>query len=134
MEKILILFRGLPGSGKSSLSSLLCEKVFSADMYFEDMDDSGNLCYNFDDSKLKDAHEWCQKHTGLAMELNQYNILGVANTFTQEWDMEAYFEWAKKHDYKVFSIIVENRHGSSNIHGVPPETIESMRNRFKISL
>jgi predicted kinase len=134
MEKILILFRGLPGSGKSSLSSLLCEKVFSADMYFEDMDDRGNLCYNFDVTKLKDAHGWCQKHTGLAMELNQYNIIGVANTFTQEGEMESYFELAKKHDYKVFSIIVENRHGSSNIHGVPPETIESMRNRFKISL
>ena len=134
MEKILILFRGLPGSGKSSLSSMVCEKVFSADMYFEDMDDSGNLCYNFDATKLKDAHGWCQKHTGLAMELNQYNIIGVANTFTQEWEMEAYFELAKKHGYKVFSIIVENRHGSSNIHGVPPETIESMRNRFKISL
>ena len=134
MEKILILFRGLPGSGKSSLSSMVCEKVFSADMFFEDMDDSGNLHYNFDASKLKDAHEWCKKHTDLAMGRNEYKIIGVANTFTQEWEMESYFELASKYEYKVFTIIVENRHGSSNIHGVPSDTIESMRNRFKISL
>ena len=130
----LILFRGLPGSGKSSLSSALCEKVFSADMFFEDMDESGNLVYKFDFTKLKDAHAWCQKHTGLAMELNQYETIGVANTFTQEWEMAPYFEMAEKFGWRISTVIVENRHNGENIHGVPVDKIEQMEDRFQIKL
>ena len=61
--KHLILFRGLPGSGKTSLSSVLCDKVFSADMFFENMMPNGDLVYNFDFTKLRDAHSWCQTQT-----------------------------------------------------------------------
>ena len=35
---------------------------------------------------------------------------------------------------KVFSIIVENRHGGENVHNVPQETLEKMKNRFEIKL
>jgi hypothetical protein len=35
---------------------------------------------------------------------------------------------------RVFSIIVENRHGGINIHNCPPETIERMESRFEIKL
>jgi len=134
MKGNLILFRGLPGSGKSSLAAALCEKVYSADMYFEDMDEAGNLVYNFKPEKLREAHEWCQKHTGLAMELRSAKTIGVANTFTQEWEMEAYFKLAKEHGYRVSTVIVENRHGGVNIHGVPEEKITQMENRFEIKL
>lgn len=134
MEKQIILFRGLPGSGKSSLASALCDKVFSADMYFEDMAENGDLIYNFDVTKIKDAHAWCQKHTGLAMELKSVNIIGVANTFTQEWEMAPYFELAKKWGYRISTIIVENRHGGTNIHGVPEDKVELMKNRFEVKL
>jgi predicted kinase len=132
--KNLILFRGLPGSGKSSLAAALCQRVYSADMYFEDMAENGDLVYNFDPSKLREAHEWCQKHTGLAMELNKCDIIGVANTFTQEWEMEAYIKLAEKWGYRVSTVIVENRHGGKNIHGVPEEKIEIMKNRFDVKL
>ena len=43
-------------------------------------------------------------------------------------------ELAKLYNYKVFSLIVENRHGNKNIHDVPQETIDRMRKRFDISL
>ena len=133
MEKILILFRGVPGAGKTSLCSLLGIKAMSADMYFETMDDNGDLVYRFDPSRLREAHEWCRKHTGISMELG-VSPVGVANTFTQEWEMEPYFELAQKFGYKIFTIIVENRHGSDNIHGVPEDKVQSMRDRFQISL
>jgi hypothetical protein len=42
--------------------------------------------------------------------------------------------WQKKYDYKVFAIVVENRHGGVNVHSVPEEVLESMRNRFSIKL
>jgi len=34
----------------------------------------------------------------------------------------------------VFTIILENRHGGVNQHGVPVEKMEQMRNRFQIKL
>jgi hypothetical protein len=58
----------------------------------------------------------------------------VSNTFTQEWEMEPYFELAKTYGYKVFSIIVENRHGGENQHEVPEEVLTKMRERFEITL
>jgi hypothetical protein len=48
--------------------------------------------------------------------------------------MKPYFEMADQHDYKVFSIVVENRHGGVNEHNVPEEVLTSMRNRFEINL
>ena len=84
------------------------------------------------------AHEYCRTQTEAWMktDTDQVNVnkIVVSNTFTQEWEMEPYFELAKKYGYKVFSIIVENRHGGTNVHGVPEEKIEQMKNRFKIKL
>jgi predicted kinase len=126
--KQLILFRGLPGSGKSSLSESLCDDVYSADMFFERTGE-----YHFEPSQLRDAHEWCRSHTEAALHAG-VPIVGVANTFTQEWEMQAYFDLAKEYNYRVSSIIVENRHGSENLHGVPSDKIEQMKNRFEIKL
>jgi predicted kinase len=67
------------------------------------------------------------------MILNMDKIV-VSNTFTQEWELEKYFELAKKYGYKTFSIVVENRHGGTNVHEVPEEKLEQMRNRFSIKL
>jgi phenolic acid decarboxylase len=58
----------------------------------------------------------------------------VSNTFTQEWEMEAYYKMASQHGYRVFSLIVENRHGGVNEHGVPEEKLEQMKNRFEVKL
>jgi hypothetical protein len=48
--------------------------------------------------------------------------------------MEPYFEIAKEWGYTVFSIIVENRHGGVNEHGVPEDKLEIMKNRFEVNL
>ena len=84
------------------------------------------------------AHEYCRAQTEAWMQTkgDQVNTdkIAVSNTFTQEWEMEPYFEMAKKHGYKVFSIVVENRHGGTNVHEVPEEKLEQMRNRFEIKL
>jgi len=41
---------------------------------------------------------------------------------------------AEKYGYTVFSLIVENRHGGVNEHGVPEEALERMENRFELKL
>jgi hypothetical protein len=48
--------------------------------------------------------------------------------------MEDYFKLAEKYGYKVVSLIVENRHGGKNVHGVPEDKLEIMKNRFEIKL
>jgi hypothetical protein len=48
--------------------------------------------------------------------------------------MEDYFKLAEKYGYKVVSLIVENRHGGTNVHGVPEDKLEIMKNRFEIKL
>lgn len=65
---------------------------------------------------------------------NFYREIAVSNTFTQEWEMETYFKLAKQYDYTVFTVIVENRHGGVNQHGVPEDKIQIMKDRFEIKL
>ena len=134
MEKILYCVRGIPGSGKTTFAKTLGSIIIEADQYF--VDDKGN--YKFDGSKIKLAHEYCRAQTEAWMQTkgDQVNTdkIAVSNTFTQEWEMEPYFEMAKRHGYKVFSIVVENRHGGTNVHEVPEEKLEQMRNRFEIKL
>jgi predicted kinase len=130
MEKILYCVRGVAGSGKSTFAKTLGGRHYEADMFFIDPI-SGE--YKFDGSKIKLAHEWCQNRVEGDMILNMDKIV-VSNTFTQEWELEKYFELAKKYGYKVFTIIVENRHGGTNVHNVPEDKLEQMKNRFEVKL
>jgi len=139
MEKILYLIRGVSGAGKSTFAKkivgydfLVCE----ADKYFINKE-TGE--YKFDASKIKDAHKFCQDTVETYMKdslVNDqfYREIAVSNTFTQEWEMDQYFKLAKEYGYTVFSIVVENRHGGTNVHNVPEDKIEQMKNRFEIKL
>jgi predicted kinase len=131
----LILLRGLPGSGKSTLGDVILRtpqqnpSLLSADDFF--IDENGN--YNFDSTKLQEAHSQCQLRCAERMKLQLSKIV-VANTFTQDWEMEPYFEMAERYKYRVHTVIVENRHGNQNVHGVPEDKLQQMKDRFQIKL
>ena len=132
----LILLRGLPGSGKSTLAKIILQiresdepEVLSADDFF--VNENGE--YEFDSLKIKEAHQYCQFRCSERMRQQKSKIV-VANTFTEEWEMKTYFEMAKRYNYRVHTVIVENRHGAENVHGVPQEKLLQMRNRFEIKL
>ena len=128
--KTLYIVRGIPGSGKSTFAQSLDCPVFEADQYFIDSE-TGE--YKFDGSKIKLAHNWCKLRVEQSME-DESQKIAVSNTFTQEWEMDAYYELAKQYGYRVFSLIVENRHGGVNEHGVPEDKLEIMKNRFEVKL
>ena len=132
----LILLRGLPGSGKSTLAKIILQvrstdepEVLSADDFFENSDGE----YVFDSTKLKEAHNYCQFRCSERMRQQKARIV-VANTFTQEWEMEEYFKKAERYNYRVHTVIVENRHGNQNVHGVPEDKLQQMKERFQIKL
>ena len=127
--KELFLLRGLPGSGKSTLAKTLGGNHYEADMYF--MTPSGK--YEFNPASLRRAHEWCQDLVLMDMVKSEQRIV-VSNTFTQEWEMKPYLDMAQARGYRVHTLIVENRHGGINEHGVPADKLEQMRNRFEIKL
>jgi predicted kinase len=132
----LILLRGLPGSGKSTLAKIILQlrntddpEVLSADDFFENKEGD----YNFDPNKIKEAHNYCQFRCSERMRQQKAKIV-VANTFTQEWEMDEYFKMAERYNYRVHTVIVENRHGNKNVHGVPEDKLQQMKNRFQIKL
>lgn len=141
--KELFLLRSIPGAGKSTLAqSLVTDQHgrpipefghYETDNYFFDE----NGYYNFNSKLIKYAHEWNRKQVKKHMHGAQNKVndrIVVANTFTRESEMQPYYDLANRYGYVVFSLIVENRHGGTNIHGVPEEAIEKMHNRFEVKL
>lgn len=136
--KELFLLRGLPGAGKSTLANSIGGSWFEADHFF--LNEKGE--YEFDASKLRDAHQYCQSRvedsmkffTGLEDTFLSPSRIVVSNTFTMAWEMQPYYDLAEKYGYRVYSLVVENRHGGVNEHGVPEEKLIQMKQRFEIKL
>ena len=130
--KLLILLRGLPGAGKSTLAKMLVgDKEYrhkEADMFF--IQDGE---YKYDGSKIQQAHEWCQEEIDFLMRYEHSPVV-VSNTFTCEWELEPYYELTKKYGYQVHSLIVENRHDGVSQYGVPENKLQLMKDRFEIKL
>ena len=133
--KNLILVRGVSGSGKSTFAEEFLYPVsllISTDDFF-----MVNGEYQFNSELLSENHLKCLKSVESEMEQPQQDIcpnIVVHNTFTQAWEIEQYKELADKYGYNFYTIIVENRHGSSSIHDVPDDIISKQKERFEIVL
>lgn len=127
----LYLIRGLPGSGKSTFAEMLAwglkAKHFEADMYHYEQN-----VYKWTPENVQVAHNWCQHSTMCAM--GQGHNIVVSNTFTTEKELRPYLDLAEAYQYSATVMIIENRHGGLNIHDVPQETLDKMRNRFSVKL
>ncbi|XP_016084546.1 NEDD4-binding protein 2 [Sinocyclocheilus grahami] len=98
--QLLVLLRGAPGSGKTTLANAMLVQnpggvVLSTDDYF-----TRNGQYHFEPNLLGEAHEWNHQRAKEAFEKGQSPII-IDNTNMQCWEMKPYVAMAQKHRYKV---------------------------------
>ncbi|XP_074995917.1 NEDD4-binding protein 2-like 2 isoform X2 [Calonectris borealis] len=139
-QKLLLILRGLPGSGKSTLSRILLGQsrdgiVFSTDDYFRQQDG-----YAYNAAQLGDAHDWNQKRAKQAMEQGKSPVI-IDNTNTQAWEMKPYVEVALEKGYRVefhepdtwWKFDPEELE-KRNKHGVTREKIAQMLERYEYQI
>lgn len=123
---VLYIIRGLPGSGKSTLAQKLVgsDRHYESDMFFT----SSTGEYNFDYTKLNDAHLWCLRSVSKA--LSSRKDIAVSNTFTRLIEYLPYIEIAisSNYDYQVISLYSDRWNG---IHNVPSSVYDRMLNRWE---
>ena len=124
--KLVVLMRGLPGSGKSSVAKLLQQLVtgsiiVSADHYFTDTE------------HLLQAHWACRRAFSSALRAGAPLVV-VDNTNTRLVEMRPYVDEARASGYEtcVFELDCDLETSvARNVHQVPRETIEKFAARLR---
>ena len=151
------ILRGLPGTGKSRLASLIrganagdnyYVEVFSTDDLF--INDEG--VYEFDADLLKWHHQENlrrateyfarivdvqKEYPPEGYEMRAEGIAIIDNTNVQQWEYQPYIEAAEKYEWDVQIIALDwNEHdiplyAKRTKHGVPEEAIQRMADRWE---
>lgn len=138
----VIVMRGISGAGKSTWIKDHHPKAFvcSADKFF--IDESGK--YNFDPTKLSEAHKWCLKKFSdyITNSIFQSDYIVhdfpttviVDNTNTMLWEMSPYVSLATAYDWDVEIVRLDcdvDVAAQRNVHGVPVKSVKDMKKRFQ---
>jgi predicted kinase len=131
-DRYCVVIRGTSGSGKSTFAELFAEPklICTADDFF--YDDKGS--YNFDPSKLGDAHRQCQNKFECALQDPSIKTVIVANTNVKPSDYQYYIEKANEYGVKIISVVLEKRHEGQNVHGVPDFVLQRQHDSLKNDL
>ena len=121
----LVVIRGLPGSGKTTLATTKYEtyKHYEHDMWFEK--EYGYMKFSFDD--LPKAQEWCQSRVRKSLEEGHNTV--VANVFSNIKSMRPYLDMCLLLNlpFKV----VETTGNFKSLHPVSKEAMASMRRNWQ---
>lgn len=129
--KKLVLVRGCPGAGKSTLArEMLLNNTnsahFETDMYWVRPDGT----YDFNIKLIEEAHKWCHRCVENLMSLNRTPII-VSNTFTVFKEVRFYVDLAVQYGYYLEIITLLSQY--ANVHNVPEKTLKKMQARFESS-
>lgn len=136
MKEALIIFRGLPGAGKSSIGKSFAQSndcVFiEPDMYITD--DSGN--YNYSVENFKNAVNQAKNDIKIAMQKRKkgYDVTVVyADVLPSKKEvMDIISCIPKTETYIVVDIVISMRESFlRNVHGVPWNELRRMCNEWE---
>jgi predicted kinase len=129
----LILLRGLPGAGKTAFAKLISENntypFYSVDDYFTDK--TGK--YKFEFSENYRAYAECISNAEIAIAKGISKVI-IHNTFTMDWELEPYFNLAKKYNCLLHVLTVEHYHNGANSHDVAEEQLKKMAKKYQVKL
>jgi tRNA uridine 5-carbamoylmethylation protein Kti12 len=119
---MLIIIRGLPGSGKSTFANRYWRHVVEADDFF--MSDNQ---YHFNTAFLNQAHAYCADKAILLLSKGLH--VCVANTFVTANQILRYklLADAVKTEFKVYKM----EYNFQSIHNVPGEVINRMKSAWQ---
>ncbi|XP_039754845.1 uncharacterized protein LOC120629849 isoform X2 [Pararge aegeria] len=143
-SRILIIMRGLPGSGKTYLAERIIDAIYctrnqyysthilSTDAYF-----MRNGDYIYDKSRISEAHEWNQRRARDAMAEGVSPVI-IDNTNIELWEMECYVVQGVKNGY-IIEVLEPNTPWAKkanqlcrrNSHNVPVAAIRRKLDNFQ---
>ncbi len=133
-NKVLILLRGVSGAGKSTFAKFLIDNFKETPTHHEaDMWMMKDGVYDFNPNNLGYCHAQCILSTERDMQVDIPFII-VSNTFTTQKELNPYLSLAEKYQYKVISLVVENRNNTQSVHSVPKEVLDSQAARLHRSI
>jgi predicted kinase len=132
-NNILLIIAGVSGSGKSTFADFLEFMIDSDQIEICTADDYHMVDgeYQFKIENLPKAHKWCQQKADSAMN-HDVKLVIVNNTSTSLKEREVYKDLAKKHNYEVCEIIMNNDY--DNIHNVPNKVLQTQKQKLLNSL
>lgn len=139
-SKVLVILKGLPGSGKSYLARMLKQVykdavVCSADHYFMR---SGK--YQFNPEELTQAHESCQERAKQAA-VSGVSVIAIDNTNIRSWNYKYYLGLSRDHHYTPLIMEPQTPWAKNtkelarkNNHGVKKEIIDQKLKTYEAAL
>lgn len=141
--KTLHIIRGLPGAGKTCIAKGLYEyyshketptpserrsRLIEYDEFWYLI--GKNEEYQFDESRVWEAHGWFESQVYDAM-LRKIHHIVLVNTFITYQEMEPFIALAKMFGYDVQELIVKGPWQSLVEHDVTKERLEEMKKDFE---
>lgn len=123
LQAQLLLIRGLPGSGKSSMAKSVLNRRYFDHHLEADMFHMSRGRYIYEPVHSADAHAWCLNTTRVYLNNNRRVV--VANTFVMLDQLRPYMTLGFPFH------IVEARGAWGSTHNVPEEIVDAMRRRWQ---
>ncbi|GGE82190.1 AAA family ATPase [Massilia psychrophila] len=115
----IILIRGLPGSGKTTMAKqMVSHSHFEADKFLQ-----VDGFYFYDLKRVSASHELCLAAARNALMKGQDVV--VSNTFVRLWELQRYINLG--YPFEIIECVGQWQ----NVHGVPQDKIDAMKLKWE---